>query len=125
MYEWLRSRGVHLIESFGALTRGCINVHKTRTNNLHRTKKQLQRIRTDRSNVLLDSVGRPIGAIGKSNTFENSFGRKKRLLWGKSVSESMAFVVPLSTAGNGLLGFGLLGNGVSMALVALGHRDTK
>ena len=41
------------------------------------------------------------------------------------VSEKMAFPVPFSTSGNGLLGFGLLGNGVSMALVALGHRDRK
>ena len=42
-----------------------------------------------------------------------------------AVSENMAFSIPSSTTGNGLLGFGLLGYGVSMALVALGHRDRK
>ena len=40
----------------------------------------------------------------------------------------MVNIVPFSTAGNWLImGFGILGKGVSMALVraALGHRDRK
>jgi hypothetical protein len=45
-----------------------------------------------------------------------------------SVLENMAFTIPFSTTRNGLLGFGLLGNGGSMAFLALGlvgHRDRK
>ena len=39
--------------------------------------------------------------------------------------DNMANIVPLSTPGNMLLGFGILGKGVSMALVALGRLDRK